>query len=85
MRTSGDPRKMHVMRASWIVLTLVAVFAVARKLAQLIYRMLRWGQDYVDVGAQAYEKRFELQRLASLERTAQQFGYKLVAESTQAK
>ena len=29
MRTTGVPRKMHVMRASWIVLTLVAVFAVA--------------------------------------------------------
>ena len=28
----------------------VAVFATARKLAQLVYRMLRWGQDYVDIG-----------------------------------
>jgi transposase len=34
----------------------VAVFATAPKLAQLIYRMLRWGQPYVDVGAEAYER-----------------------------
>jgi hypothetical protein len=26
----------------------VAVFATARKLATLIYRLLRWGQPYVD-------------------------------------
>ncbi len=29
----------------------VAVFALARKLAVLIYRMLRYGQDYVDEGS----------------------------------
>ena len=28
----------------------VAVFALARKLADLVYRMLRYGQDYVDIG-----------------------------------
>jgi transposase len=31
----------------------VAVFATARKLATLIYRMLRFGQDYVDIGEHA--------------------------------
>ena len=33
----------------------VAVFATARKLAALIFRMLRWRQPYVDEGVQAYE------------------------------
>ena len=33
----------------------VAVFATARKLATLIYRTLRWGQQYVDEGAEAFE------------------------------
>ena len=37
----------------------IAVFATARKLATLIYRLLRWGQPYVDEGAEAYEKRYE--------------------------
>lgn len=36
----------------------VAVFATARKLAELIYRMLRFGQDYVDIGEQVYEGQF---------------------------
>ena len=31
----------------------VGIFAVARKLAILIYRMLRFGQDYVDIGERA--------------------------------
>jgi len=37
----------------------VAVFATARKLATYIYRLLRWGQQYVDEGAEAYEKRYQ--------------------------
>jgi len=31
----------------------VAVFAMARRLAQLVYRMLRYGQDYIDIGEMA--------------------------------
>jgi hypothetical protein len=35
----------------------VAVLATARRLSQYIYRLLRWGQAYVDEGAAAYERR----------------------------
>lgn len=56
----------------------IAIFATARKLAQLIFRMLRYGQDYVDEGAAAYEARFHEQRLRTLTQTAQQLGYKLI-------
>jgi transposase len=56
----------------------VAVFATARKLATLIYRLLRWGQPYVDEGQAANEKRYEKTRLRSLAATAAQFGYQLV-------
>jgi transposase len=55
-----------------------AVFATARKLATYIYRMLRFGQDYVDEGAQAYEQRFQQKRLASMKTLAKQMGYELV-------
>jgi transposase len=58
----------------------VAVFAIARKLAQLIYRMLRYGQDYVDIGEKAYEAQFEARRLASLKEAARGLGYALVQE-----
>jgi len=55
----------------------VAVFATARKLATLIYRMLRWGQSYVDEGAEAYEKRYREARLRRLKSMAAEFGYQL--------
>ena len=55
----------------------VAVFATARKLATLIYRMLRWGQPYVDQGAQAYEKQYQERRVNRLKSTAQELGFQL--------
>jgi hypothetical protein len=58
----------------------VAVFATARRLAQLIYRMLRFGHDYTDVGQEAYERRFQLRRLNSLTEAARSLGFKLVPQ-----
>ena len=55
----------------------VAVFATARKLAILIYRLLRWGQPYVDEGAEAFERRYQQQRLQGLTARAKQLGYEL--------
>ena len=55
----------------------IAVFATARKLATLIYRLLRWGQLYVDEGANAYETRYRQQRIGRLAATAKQLGYQL--------
>ena len=60
----------------------VAVFATARKLAQLVYRMLRYGQDYTDIGAEAYESRFREKRLAGLRSAAKDLGYDLVAPAS---
>jgi hypothetical protein len=55
----------------------VAVFATARTLATLIYRLLRWGQPYVDEGAEAYENRYRQQRIGRLAATAKDLGYQL--------
>jgi hypothetical protein len=55
----------------------VAVFATARKLATLIYRLLRWGQQYVDEGAGAYERRYQEIRIATLKAKAAELGYEL--------
>ena len=55
----------------------IAVFATARKLATLIYRLLRWGQPYVDEGAAAYENRYRQHRIGRLAATAKQLGYQL--------
>jgi transposase len=62
----------------------VAVFASARKLATLIYRLLRWGQPYVDEGAEAYEKRYAERRLKSLTATARDLGFELTPRTAQA-
>lgn len=56
----------------------VALAATARKLAHLIYRTLRYGAPYVDIGAAAYEQRFHERRLIQLTQTARDLGYALV-------
>jgi len=55
----------------------VAVFATARKLGTLAYRLLRWGQEYVDIGQKAYEELYQKARLRTLAKTASQLGYQL--------
>ena len=59
----------------------VAVFATARKLATLIYRLLRWGQPYIDEGAEAYERRYQQGRISALKAKAKELGYELVQTS----
>lgn len=51
--------------------------ATARKLATGIYRALRWGQPYVDKGAEPHEQRYRETRLTSLKDRAADLGYKL--------
>ena len=55
----------------------VAVFATARKLASHIYRLLRWGQPYVDEGATAAEKRYQEARIQRLAAQAKDAGFHL--------
>ena len=62
----------------------VAVFATARKLATLIYRMLRWGQPYVDEGVEAYEKRYRELRLRRLTASAAELGYEVTPKPANA-
>jgi transposase len=56
----------------------IATFATARKIGKLIYRLFRWGQPYVDEGVEAYEKRYQQQRLKSMASKAKQMGYQLI-------
>ena len=55
----------------------VAVFATARKLATLIYRLIRWGQPYVDEGAAVYEKSYQQRRIKGLTAKAKELGFHL--------
>jgi transposase len=55
----------------------IAVFAMARKQAVLVYRLLRYGQTYIDIGQKAYEERFAVRRLRALENQAKEMGFTL--------
>ena len=62
----------------------VAVFSMARRLATLVYRMLHYGQDYIDIGEEFYEARFRQRRLAGLKDAAKSLGFHLVPQSAAA-
>jgi transposase len=59
----------------------VAVLATARKLACFVYRALRYGQSYVDTGADASEKAYTDRRIKGLARAARGLGYELTPTS----
>jgi transposase len=51
-----------------------AITAMAHKLAVLVYRMLRWGHEYVDKGMQYYEERHREQQIRLLKKRAVTLG-----------
>ena len=59
-----------------------AVVATARKLAERVYRMLKYGQEYVRQSTAAYEAAYRLRLEKSLAKKAASLGYKLVPETT---
>lgn len=62
----------------------VATFATARKLAQYIYRLLRWGQPYVDIGAAAYEKLYQQARVKHLTEIVRNLGFEVIPKPAEA-
>ena len=58
-----------------------AITATAHKLARLIYTMLRYGQEYVDAGAEYYETQYQQRALRAAKRRAAQLGYQLAPMS----
>jgi len=56
---------------------------MAHKLARLVYRMLTWGQEYVDKGLQYYEDRHREQQVQLLKKKAAKLGLQ-IAEPTAA-
>jgi transposase len=61
-----------------------AITAMAAKLARLIYRMLRYGQEYVDRGTAHYEDKHRQQQIQFLVKKAAQHGFALVDAGTSA-
>jgi transposase len=56
-----------------------AVVATARKIAERVYRLLKYGQEYVRQAEQAYEEAYRQRTVKGLARKAESLGYKLVA------
>jgi transposase len=54
------------------------ITATAHKLALLVYRMLKFGRDYVDIGKDQYEQKYKDRAVKQLTRKAKDFGFQLV-------
>ena len=52
--------------------------ATAHKLACIVYRMLKYGKEYVDPGLQYYEQKYQQRVLTNLQRRARLLGYELI-------
>jgi transposase len=59
-----------------------AITATARKLSILFYRMLKYGEDYVDRGQDYYEKQYQARVLKNLKKRAKSIGCTLVRLET---
>jgi len=57
-----------------------AITATAHKLASLVYRMLKYGKEYVKQSLEEYERKIKDQLERSLRRKAAALGYELVAK-----
>jgi hypothetical protein len=62
------------------ILTL-RVTATARKIAERVYRLLKYGQEYVRPSGEAYESAYRLRLEKALAKKAASLGYKLVPET----
>jgi len=54
-----------------------AITAMAHRLARLVYRMLSYGQQYVDKGTEYYEQRYRHQQLTFLQKKAAKLGFQI--------
>jgi len=55
-----------------------AITAMAHQLARLVYRMLKFGKEYVDKGQENYEATFHLHQLKWLQKQAAELNLQLV-------
>ena len=51
---------------------------MAAKLARLVRRMLKYGQEYVDQGTVVYEEKYRQQKIKLITKQAAQQGFALV-------
>ena len=54
-----------------------AITAMAHMLARLVYRMLRYGEQYVDKGMSYYEERYREHEIRSMQKRAKELGLQI--------
>jgi transposase len=83
---ANAPLRSQTAKPTWAPYTVVcapnwaprsAITAMAHRLARLVYRMLKYGQRYIDKGAENYEQRYRNQQLQFLRKKAAQLGFQL--------
>jgi transposase len=55
-----------------------AIKAMANRLARIVYRLLKYGQQYLDKGQEFYEQRFRQQQIQMLTKKAASLGFQLL-------
>jgi hypothetical protein len=60
-----------------------AITAMAHRIARLVYRMLNYGQQYIDKGGNYYEQRYRNQQLQFLRKKGAQLGFQLTEAEAQ--
>lgn len=60
----------------------VANTATARKLAQMYYRLMTRGLEYVEQGLHDYQKQQDIQTLQRFKKSAQKMGLKIIDPQT---
>ena len=69
----------YLLGPAWDIPVLLS--DTAHKLATLIYTMPRYGQEYVDAGAEYHESQYQQRALRAAKRRAAQLGYQLAPMS----
>lgn len=60
-----------------------AITAMAHRLARLVYRMLKYGQSYIDKGSEYYEQRYRNQQLHMLRKQAAKLGLQITTAAVE--
>jgi transposase len=58
------------------------ITATAHKLARILYRMLKHGEEYVRQGIEDYEKKHQARKIKALQKAAESIGLQLVPKQT---
>ena len=54
-----------------------AITAMAHRLARLVYRMLKYGEGYVDKGMEFYERKYRRQEIQLLQKKPASMGFQI--------